>query len=200
MRNTWVSSKIGEHVAVELARLLEGGAERLLDDEADLAVLVVGELGAAEPLDDDGEEGGRGGEVERAVERLAGLLLALVEHLAELAVDGLVVERAGHVADVLEQAVQDVVVGRAPGEAADRLLALLAVVLVLFFFARHADQVEALGQRALVREVVERGQQFAPGEVAGGAEDDERGGRYGEALEAGDERIVGHWLLGGTTR
>jgi hypothetical protein len=58
------------------------------------------------------------------------------------------------------------------------------------FFARHADQLEALGKRPVVGEVVERGQQFAAREVAGGAEDDERRGGDGQALEALGERVL----------
>ena len=146
-----------EHAAVELARLLERCAERLLDDHAHLAVLVVGELGVAELLDDHGEEARRGGEVEGAIERLAGLLLKLVKDLAEFAVDRVIVEGARHVLDVFEQALEDGLVGLAPREATDRLLALRAVVLVGFFSARDAHEVEALGQRPVVGEVVERG-------------------------------------------
>jgi len=124
-----------QHVAVELARLLERRAERLLDDHAHLAGAVLGELRAAELLDDHGKEAGRGGEVEGPVERLAGLLFELVEHLRERRVDISVVERPGDVLDVVEQATQDVLIGSPPGEAADRFLALLAVVLVLLLFA-----------------------------------------------------------------
>src|ERR1700677_2775184 len=49
---------------------------------------------------------------------------------------------------------------------------------------------EALGQRALVREVVERGQQFALGQVARGAEDDERRRGDRQALQPFDERVL----------
>ncbi len=59
-----------------------------------------------------------------------------------------------------------------------------------FIPARDAHQVKALGQSAVVREVVQRGQQFALGEVAGCAEDDERRRRDGQPLESGRERIV----------
>ena len=57
----------------------------------------------AELLDDHGEERGRRREVEDAVQRLAGPLLKLVEHLAEGGVDAFVVEHPGHVLDLLEQ-------------------------------------------------------------------------------------------------
>ena len=122
---------------------------------------------------------------------LAGLLLERLEAGCELGVDGLVVERPGDVLDVVQQALKDVLVGFAAREALDRFLALGAVVLVLFFFARDADQVEALGQGAVVGQVVEGRQQFAPGQVAGGAEDDERRRCDRQALEAGCQRVLG---------
>ena len=56
--------------------------------------------------------------------------------------------------------------------------------------ARDADQVEALGQRALVREVVDRRQQLALREVAGAAEDDERRRVDRQPLEPLDERVL----------
>ena len=183
-----------EHLAVEFERLLQGGAEGLLDDHPHLRVGVGGEAVLPESGDDQREEVGGGRQVEGAVERFSGLAVELGEHLLELGVDGLLVEFAGDVFDVLEEAPQHVLVGRAPREAADRLLALLAVVLVRFVFARDADEVEALGQRALVREVVERGQQFALGEVAGGAEEHERRRRDGQALSPSTSGFSGGWV------
>ena len=56
--------------------------------------------------------------------------------------------------------------------------------------ARAPDQEEALGQRALVGQVVERGQQLAPGQVPGRPEDDQRRRVDREALEALDERVL----------
>ncbi len=71
-----------------------------------MRVVRLSELGAAQPIDDHREEAGCGGQVEGAIQRLAGFLLELVEHGAQFAVHGLFVERPGHVADVVEQAVQ----------------------------------------------------------------------------------------------
>ena len=96
-----------------------------------------------------------------------------------------------HVADVRQQRVEHLAVRAAcastarpprasrPGIPRRDLLA-----------ARDADQVEALGQRALVGEVVERRQQLALGEVAGGPEDHERRRVDREALEALGERVL----------
>ena len=145
----------------------------------------------AQLADDHREEVRRRRQVERAVQRSPGLLVELVQRLAQLGVDAGLVERARHVPDVFEQPLQHVLVGRSPGEGADRLLALGAIVLVLFLLARHPHQVKALGQGALVGEVVQCGQQFAPRQISGRAEDDESGRRDRLALEAGDERVLG---------
>ena len=58
-----------------------------------------------------GKKLGGGREVEGAVERFARALVEAVEHRCELAVDALVVERAGHVLDVREQPREHVLVG-----------------------------------------------------------------------------------------
>ena len=118
MRKICVSSKDVEHLAVELERLLQRGAERLLDDHPHLrgvgGVFITGQAMRAEPLDDQREEVGGGRQVEGAVERFPGLPVELVEHPRELGVDRLLVEFPGDVLDVLEQARQHVLVGRAP--------------------------------------------------------------------------------------
>ena len=49
--------------------------------------------------------------------------------------------------------------------------------------SRHPDEPEPLGRRALVREVVERGQQLAMGEVPRRAEDHQCRWMYRQALE-----------------
>src|SRR5271154_391116 len=49
-------------------------------------------------------------------------------------------------------------------------------------------------------EVVQRGQQFPPRQVAAGAEDHERGRRDRQALQTGDERILGLLLTGWAPR
>ena len=99
------------------------------------ASLVVLELGVSELLDDHREELRRGRQVEGAVHRFAGLLVEAVEHLAELAVDRRVIEHAGHVAHVVQQLFQHVLVGRTARVLADRFFALGAITLVRLFFA-----------------------------------------------------------------
>ena len=74
--------------------------------------------------------------------------------------------------------------------SAHRLGRQLAELLVGHLAARDPDEVEALGQRAVVREVVERGQQLAVGQVARRAEDREVRRVDGQPLEALGERVV----------
>src|SRR5206468_10341330 len=81
----------------------------------------------------------------------------------------------------------------AAAELLDRRARLALVLLVRQVRARDADEVEALGQRALVGHVVDGGQQLAPREVAGRAEDRHRRGADRQALEARGQRV----LLGG---
>ena len=69
--------------------------------------------GAAELLDDHREEARRRREVEGAVQRHAGIPLEAVEQLDEAGVDRVLVEGAGHVLDVVQEALQDGVVRRA---------------------------------------------------------------------------------------
>ena len=145
----------------------------------------------AELAHDDREEHRRGREVEAAVHPHAGGLVELVERLAQRLVDRRVVEHPRHVADLVEELVEDGRVGLAPRELLDGVLRLRAELLVGVVRARHADEVEALGQRALVGEVVERRQQLALGQVAGRAEDDQRRGVDRQPLEPLDEGVVG---------
>ena len=184
-----------QHDLVELARLGQARAERLLDDHADLGVLRVVEVVRAELLDDDREELRRGREVEAAVQRLAGLLVDLRQHRREALVDRVVVERPADVARALEELREHLLVGRAARELADGARRELPELVVGEVRARAADEREVLGQRALVGEVVERGQELAAREVAGRAEDHERRGVDRQALEPGGEGVglLGEW-------
>ena len=75
-------------------------------------------------------------------------------------------------------------------EALNRLPGDLAEILVRVIAASDADQLEALRQGALMRQVVKRGEQLAVCQIAGGAEDHERRRMHGQALEPLDERIL----------
>ena len=103
----------------------------------------------------------------------------------------MVVEAALHVGRGGEQLVQHVLVGPPAGVTAYRLDGKRAVLVVTQLAPGDADQKEALGQRAVVRQVVDRGQQLALRQVARPAEDHEARRRRGEPLQALGERVLG---------
>jgi hypothetical protein len=179
-----------QHLAVELQRLGKPRSERLLDHHPHLGLGVTVEAVLAELPDDHREERGCGGQVEEPVERDAGFLVELLELLVEPLVDGVVVEGARHVADLLEQLLEHLRVGLAARVLLDRLARHRAVVVVRDVRARHSDQVEALRQRPLMGQVVDRRQQLAVGEVPRAAEDDHRRRVDREPLQSLDERVL----------
>jgi hypothetical protein len=120
----------------------------------------------ADLVDDHREERWRRRQMEDAVQRPARLLVEGPQHAGTPVVEVGAVERACHVSGVREQCHEHRVVGRAPRVSADRGGRHRSELLVGHLAARDADEVEALGQRALVGEVVERGEERAVGEVA----------------------------------
>ncbi len=190
MRKTCDSSRTLEQLGVELAGRGQVVSERLLDHDPGVGAVDVVQPGVSELAHDDREERRGGREVEHAVQRLARLLVELAQGPVELLVDAVLVERPRDVAHVGDEAVEHIGVGLAPGEALDRLPRHLTEVLVRVVRARHRDQLEALGQSALVRQVVERRQQLPVGKVARAAEDDQRGRVDRQPLEPLDQWVV----------
>ncbi len=179
-----------EHFLIELEGLLEARAERLLDHHAHVRLVVLVQHVVAELLHDRGEEAGRRREVEDAVEREPRLLVDLGELTLQPFEHVVDVERAGHVVHALEQLLEHLLVGRAPRVLLDRLPRQLAVLVVRHLRARDPDQVEALRERALVREVVDRRQELAMCQVPGRTEDHERRRMDRQALESLDQRVL----------
>jgi hypothetical protein len=118
------------------------------------------------------------------------MIVEFPQHRAQVAVRPWLVESARHIAQVREQAREHVGVGPQPREALDRAARDLAEGIVGLVSARDADELEVLGQRALVGEVVERREQLAVRQIAGGAEDDDCRGIDRQALETFGQRIV----------
>ena len=162
-----------QDLGVQVAGLGERGAERLLDDHSHLGVLRPRQAGTAECLDDHGEELRRGREVEGARHRLAGGLVELLERGSQVGVGCRVVERSGDVTQLVEQAAEHVLVDLGARERPDRLRRGVAVLRARVLAAGDADQVELARQRALVGEVVDRGQQLTTRQIAGRPEDHE---------------------------
>src|SRR5215216_6204166 len=136
-------------------------------------------------------------QVEDPIEREPGLVVLLLCDLTHLLEEVRVVERSRDITGARQQRVEHGVVGRPPRELLDRVMCLLAELVVRPAGTGAADQVEALGQRALVRQVVDRRHQLALGQVARRAEDDQRRRVDGQPLEPLDERVLG-CLLGGS--
>ena len=91
---------------------------------------------------------------------------------------------------MLQQAPQNIWIGRTARELADRLLALLAVIGVLLIATRNTDEVKALGQRTVVSQVVQRRQQLAARQIARGAEDHKCRGGDRQTLQSCRERVL----------
>ena len=177
---------LGEHLVqppVELDRRGVVGAERLLHD--DPAPLDEARLGDGL---DRGQGGlGRHGEVVQPQLGVPGQQFLGGSHRCA---QGLGPRRQRDVVQPLGEFPPLRLVELARRELLDRLGGDLPVVVVALLATRHRDQVEALGQGALVRQVVDRGQQLALGQVARATEDHERRGVDRQPLEALDERVL----------
>jgi hypothetical protein len=119
-----------------------------------LRVLDAVQSRCLELAGDRREESRRRRKVEDTIELARPLIVELFERASKLRVDGGVVERSRYVADVCDQAIEHIGVGLAPRESHDRFARHLAKVLVWVIFSRDADEPEAFGEGALVRQVV----------------------------------------------
>ncbi len=155
----------------QLARGLQIGAERLLDDDAMKSVAGI-EIGRLQ-LERDrlvrlrrrrAVEDPVAGDVVRRVELLQ--LLAQVAKVVDLA------EADRDVEELRKQCVQHAVVDRLRArELVDLLRRHLAKGFVRHLGHGRTDHRKACRQRALLGQVVDRRQQLSPAQVAGGAED-----------------------------
>ena len=117
----------------------------------------------------------RRGEVEEAIAVRASLDVDAVQRRAECVVARVVRRRdEAHVAR--ERAPHLLVDRFRPAELRDRVVQLPAERVVALRAARRANDGERRGEEPLQREVVERGQQLAPREIARSAEEHERRG------------------------
>jgi hypothetical protein len=110
--------------------------------------------------------------------------------VAQRRIGALVVEVARQVVEALEQAFEHRLVRRPARVTPDAPGRQLAKAVVRQVPARDADQGEVTGQRPLVGQVVDGRQQLAPGEIAGGAEHDERRRMDRLAVEAVGQRVL----------
>jgi hypothetical protein len=166
-----VLAKHGVHDLVEGERRLAVVAERFLDDDPGPSALAAQAM-LADRFDDGLVGGGRRREIEEPVRVRAEREVELVEGAAQLFVPGLV--RRRDEVQVLREAAPDLLVQRLrPAVLRDRLVQLVAVLLVGQRLPRGADDGERRRQETLQREVVERGNELSLGEVTRAAEDDD---------------------------
>jgi len=159
------------HDLVEGERRLAVVAERFFDDDPGPSALAAQAM-LADRFDDGLVGGGRRREIEEPVRMRAKREVELVEGAAQLFVPGLV--RSRDEVQVLREAAPDLLVQRLrPAVLRDRLVQLVAVLLVGQRLPRGADDGERRRQETLQREVVERGNELSLGEVARAAEDDD---------------------------
>lgn len=162
------------HELVELLRALQVVAERLLDDGAPpAAVLLVGQPVLLELLDDLGEELRRDGQVEGEVAARALRLVQLLDRGPEGLEGHVVVEVALHEAHALAELLPDLFAEGRTGMLLDGVVHDLGEVLVLPVAAREADEREARRQQAAVGQVIDGGHQLFTGQIARDAKDDQ---------------------------
>src|SRR5439155_8200221 len=154
----------------EAAGRLEVVAEGLLDDEPRPALRAPS---LAESRDDGLHRLRRHSEVVDAVAARSALLVELVQQGPEAILAALVREIGGEVMRPFGQPVPDLLLEVVPAELADGVLHPLAELVVGPIRARDADDGEALRQEVPAGERVQRREDLAAREIAGGAEDDE---------------------------
>ena len=198
MRKTSFSAKCCADQLGELARGGEVVAERLLDDQARPA---LGRAPLAELPDERRHRLRRDREVVDAVPARSAFLVELVQQVGELVLAALVGEVERDVAGRLGEPLPDLGLEVVAPELADRVLHLVAELVVRPLRARGADDRELLGEELAAGERVQRREDLAVREVAGRAEDDEhaRLGRPPRA-EPLEQRIrlnlrLGHFSL-----
>jgi hypothetical protein len=145
-------------------------------------------------------EARRDRQVEQAIAAGAALAIDLIEQVRELLVVVGVADVRRQVIEPLRERAPDLVVDLLLlGELGDRLLHLVAEFVVRLRRARLADDRELGGHEPLLHQPVERRDELALRQIAGGAEDDD-GARTGGAFETDTfaQRIVGggvHFLF-----
>ena len=155
---------------VEFTRRALVGAEGFLDHQAPPAAIALGQPGRVEPADDPAEKRRRRGQMKQDV---VGDAVAFLQRLQLVAQQGVVafgrrIEISRHVVEVGREAFPVLGVERALlGDGAAHPLAEGLVVPVV---AGKSDDGERLREQRLAGEIVQRRDEFAPRQIAGGAE------------------------------
>jgi len=176
-----VLAELVEHEPVERLCRFEAAAERLFDHHAAPGPLLVrmralGEPVRAEVFEGRLEHAGRNRQIEKSVLLLVrGARLDLLEPLLDVPVGVVLREIAAGVERPLTEPLPDVVVDFVDLVGVRHRLAHQgAIPFVGILIARHAQQGEVVRQELLLRQIVDRRDELALGEIAGPAEDHHR--------------------------
>ena len=180
------------HDGVQLARALQVVTEGLLDDHAAPTVDGVDGVGIVRcqavlgQLGEDLLEGLRGdGEVEGVV-AVCATLVELGKGALEFLEGGVVIKGALDESHTLLELVPNVLAEGGAGVCLNGLTHVVAEVVVAPGAAAEADEAEARREQTAVHEVIHCRKQLLTGQVAGHAEEDERG----RARDAGDAAVA----------
>src|SRR5205085_4773785 len=148
--------EVTEDLLIEFARALKARAERLLDDDANPALVLFREPRLAQLFDGLGVEFGRDREVEESVALRAALAVNGFEHLREVGVALWPIYVRRQKTHAACERLPDLLVNALRlGELDDGLLHLLAELFVGHGRAAQADDGELRRQQALLNETVE---------------------------------------------
>ena len=178
---------------VELARRGQIAAKRFLDH----GLRLQGRTGVAlcqsrrtQVFEDRPEHRGRSGDVKQRLQLPSGLRFELLNERVEPVERGAFVVAARHIKRVARHATPRAGIQLPPGEFLDRRLRMPAEFLVRDRLAAKTDQIEVGRQQVVIAQIVNRRQQFARGQVARSAkDDDDRRGRAAVLAQSLQKRM-----------
>src|ERR1700693_4417490 len=179
------------HARIKGLRRAEIGAERLLDDHSpEVAAALLDQPGGAELVDDRAKHRGRNRQIEDDVALGPVVRLDLFEMRAKPAIDLGIVEIAADKADAVAKPTPGFLVKRdryaahlaARHEAANLLAEVVAEPLVGLLGAAEPDARKISRQEPGAGEVVDGRHDQPLGQIAGGAENDQRTRRCSRAV------------------
>ena len=165
-----------EQFVVERLGRSEARAERLFDHKTPPRTVFLQHAGAAELLGDRREGGRRRRQVEQTIAAGLALGLQFVQLLGHCIERGWIARIGFDAGNAFEQTFGDRLIDRTGLVLAQAFQQAFAHVVIRHSLAGDADDAEFFRQQIGRREIVQRGQHQPVGEVAGGAEDDERAG------------------------
>jgi hypothetical protein len=109
--------------------------------------------------------------IEKAIAAGSGVFVDFIQAFGQAFVTGLVVELAPMIKNRLSKRLPNLVTNRLPGKLARGLFKIPPEFVIAFVATSESDNRGAGGQITVSGEVIQRGNEFAMGEIARGAED-----------------------------